>query len=162
MISLNNHIQEYNIQLEKGHIQKAYKGIMIFMSGLNSYLAKKHLDFISSSLYFGYMDMTYFAFTPLELRNKKLKIAIVYLHIEGRFEVWFCGANRKIQSEYIDLLRNKNVVKYRLSQIKPGVDPIVESILVEVPDFDHPDELMMQIEHKTIEFVQDIVAILAG
>jgi hypothetical protein len=160
MDSLNNHIYEYKIQLSKGQIQTAYKGIMSFISGLSSYLASRHPEYTASALYFGYMDMTYFAFTPVNLKSKKLKIAVVYLHEEGRFEVWLGGSNRKIQAEYIDLMSRKNIGKYKLSQVLPGVDSIIESILVEQPDFDHPEELRNQIEKKTIEFVNDISSIL--
>lgn len=160
MDSLNNHIQEYKIQLSKGNIQKAYKGIMIFMSGLKTYLGKRYPDYVTSALYFGYMDMTYFSFTPAFLKEKKLKIAIVFLHEQGRFEVWLGGSNRKIQAEYIERISHKNTGRYKLSQALPGVDSIMESILVEKPDFDHPDELKMQIERKTIEFINDITSIL--
>lgn len=160
MESLNNQIQEYRIQLSKGQIQKAYKGIMKFVSGLSTYLKGRHPDYTVSALYFGYMDMTYFAFTPADMMNKKLKIAIVYLHEQSRFEVWLGGSNRKIQAEYIELLKHKNIGKYKLSQVLPGVDSIIESTLVEKPDFDYPDELKKQIEMKTIEFVNDINSIL--
>lgn len=160
MDSLNNHVKEYMIQLSKGRIQKAYKGIMTFMSGLSTYLESMHSDYTPSALYFGYMDMTYFAFTPSDLKNKKLKIAIVYLHEYGRFEAWLSGRNRKIQSEYINLMSGKNLGKYKLSQILPGVDSIIETTLVEQPDFDHPEELKKKIESKTIEFVNDITSIL--
>ena len=125
MNSLNNHIREYTIQLSKGQIQKAYKGIMTFMSGLSKYLESRYPDYTASALYFGYMDMTYFAFTPSDLKKKKLKIAIVYLHEQGRFEVWLGGSNRKIQDEYIKLMSHKNIGKYRLSQVLPGVDSIM-------------------------------------
>src|SRR6056297_1596371 len=100
MESLNEYIKEYKTQLSKGNIQKAYRGIMIFMSGLKTDLEKNYLDYIVSSLYFGYMDMNYFAFTPSGLKDKKLKIAIVFLHEQGRFEAWLGGSNRKVQSEY--------------------------------------------------------------
>ena len=160
MDSLNNHVREYTIQLNKGQIQKAYKGIMTFMSGLRTYLKSMYSEYTTSALYFGYMDMTYFAFTPSDLKNKKLKIAIVYLHEQGRFEVWLGGSNRKIQAEYIKLLSGKNLGKYKLSQALPGVDSIIESTLAEQPDFDHPEELKKHIERKTIEFVNDITSIL--
>lgn len=160
MDSLNDHVREYTIQLRKGQIQKAYKGLMIFMSGLRTYLESMYPEYTASSLYFGYMDMTYFAFTPTDLKNKKLKIAIVYLHEEGRFEVWLGGSNRKIQAEYIKLLSGKNLGKYKLSQSLPGVDSIIESTLSDQPNFDHPDELKKHIERKTIEFVNDITSML--
>lgn len=160
MESLNNYIHEYTHQLSKGQIQKAYKGIMLFMSGLSTYLVSRYPDYTAGNLYFGYMDMTYFAFTPSGLKNKKLKIAIVYLHEQGRFEIWLGGSNRKIQSEYIALLSRRNIGKYKLSQVCPGVDSIIESTLIEQPDFDHPEDLRKQIEVRTIEFADDIRSIL--
>lgn len=42
----------------------------------------------------------------------------------------------------------------------PGVDSIIESNLVEKPDFDHPEVLKKQIERKTNEFINDITSIL--
>jgi hypothetical protein len=160
MDSLNNHIQEYTIQLSKGHIQKAYRGIMTFMSDLKACLESKYPDWSASALYFGYMDMTYFAFTPPTLKNRKLKIAIVFLHEDCKFEFWLAGNNRQIQADYIELLSNKDTGRYTLSQIQPGVDSIIASLIVEQPDFDNPDELKKQIEVKTIEFAKDINSLL--
>lgn len=156
MSTLNDQIQEYIVQLRKGQIQKAYKGIFAFMTGLRSYLETSYPDYITSGLYNGYMDMTYFAFTPDELRKKKLKVAIVYLHETGSFEIWLAGNNRKIQSEYIEKMKDINTGKYKLSQIQPGVDSILESVLDQNPDFDHPDKLQRQIEMKTLDFLKDI------
>ena len=160
MESINECIKEYATQLSKGQIQKAYKGIMTFMAELRAYLESGYPDYTAGSLYFGYMDMTYFAFTPANLKNKKLKIAVVYLHEKGVFEVWLAGNNRKIQAEYIELMSSGNIGKYKLSQVIPGVDSIIESTLVEKPDFDHPEELKKQIEKKTMAFVGDIISIL--
>lgn len=160
MSSLNAQVQEYRRQLQKGQIQKAYRGIMEFMSGLKGELAGKHPDYVASSLYFGYMDMTYFALTPTSLKQLGLKVAIVFLHEECRFEVWLAGANRKIQAEYIQLLGGKEIGQYRLSEVLPGVDSILEATLVLEPDFDQPEELKVQIENKTMDFIADIIAIM--
>lgn len=160
MDSINEYIMEYTAQLRKGQIQKAYKGIMTFMSELRSYLESGYPDYTAGSLYLGYMDMTYFAFTPPDLKNKKLKIAVVYLHEKGVFEVWLAGNNRKIQAEYIALMSRENIGKHKLSQVIPGVDSIIESILVEKPDFDNPEALKQEIGKKTIAFVKDIISIL--
>lgn len=160
MSSLDKHIQEYRIQLSKGNIQKAYQGIMTFMSGLKSFLETRHNDYFTSALYFGYMDMSYFAFTPQNLKDKKLKIAIVYLHEQGIFEAWLGGNNRKIQVEFIEQLSEKDIGKYSLSKAAPGVDSIIEAVLVADPDFDSLEELKLQIEKKTIAFIHDMTAIL--
>jgi hypothetical protein len=160
MDPLNSSVQEYKIQLNKGHIQKAYKGIMTFMSDLRTCLEGKYSDYSTSALYFGYMDMTYFAFTPLKLKEKKLKIAVVFLHEDCKFELWLAGSNRKVQAEYIESLGRKDTGKYALSQMKPGVDSIIESTIMEQPDFNDIDRLKKQIETKTLEFVQDMISIL--
>ena len=56
--SLNQEIQEYRLQLQKGYLQKAYKGIMAFMSELKTMLGKKYPEYIAGALYLGFMDMT--------------------------------------------------------------------------------------------------------
>jgi hypothetical protein len=160
MGSLNDHIREYRLQLKEGRIQTAYKGIMTFMSGMKSHLEKDYPDYSTSALYFGYMDMTYFAFTPGFLKEKRLKIALVYLHEQGKFEVWLGGSNRKIQAEYIERLSHNNLDGYHLSRVRPGVDSIIESVIVEQPNFNQPDALRDQIEDKTMKFINDMRSIL--
>jgi hypothetical protein len=160
MESLNQHIQEYTDQLSKGHIQKAYRGIMTFMADLKSDLERIHPDWVGSTLYVGYMDMTYFACTPPALRDRKLKVAIVYLHESGSFEVWLAGNNRRVQAEYIGLLKDRDIGELELSQVQPGVDSIVVSVITERPDFDHPEKLKELIEGSTVNFANDILAIL--
>lgn len=160
MDSLNQHIQEYRKQLRKGRIQKAYRGIMSFMLNLRSDFENKYPEHAIGSIYYGYMDMTYFAFTPAELRNKGLKIAIVYLHEKGAFEIWLAANNRKIQADYINIFNNKKVGEYTISVVSPGVDSIVEAALVTRPDFDAPEELKMQIEMGTMSFTKGIISLL--
>ncbi len=160
MEPLNDAIADYTLQLKKGEIQKAYRGIMAFMSGLKAYMENRYPEYSASALYFGYMDMTYFAFTPLELKNRKLKIAVVYLHEQNRFEIWLGGANRNVQAKYIDMLSRRNIGKYVLSKPLPGVDSIIEMRIDKQPDFDHAEELKKQIEKKSIRFISDISSFL--
>lgn len=160
MKTLNESISEYTSQLQKGQIQAAYKGIMTFMSALKTHLEGRFTDYASSGIYPGYMDMTYFAFTPAELKSHNLKIAIVYLHVENRFELWLVGSNRKVQAQFIEFFKDKDFTPYTLSHVSPGVDSIIESIITEKPDFDKPDELMKIIDEKTIEFADRMLSIL--
>ncbi len=160
MESLNDCIKEYTVQLQKGQIQKAYKGIMSFMSELKNDMQSKYPAYVSSALYFGYMDMTYFAFTPFTLKKRKFKIAVVYLHEENKLEVWLGGSNRRIQAEYIALLQNKDIGDYALSQMKPGLDSIVAWTLVHQPDFDQADEVKEIVERNVIAFANRMVSIL--
>ena len=160
MPSINELVQEYTQQLSKGAIQKAYRGIMAFMSDLRSDLMRKHTDFSVTGLYFGYMDMTYFAFTPADLKALKLKVAIVYLHEENSFEVWLGGANRQVQAKYIQLLGGKDLGGYSLSKVEPGVDAIIATEIIKRPDFDDADGLKNRIEESTLVFIKDMELLL--
>ena len=156
MNSINQAVEEYTEQLKSGRIRQAYRGIMSFMSGLKAFMERLHPDLAFSALYPGYMDMTYFACTPPALKEKGLKIAIVYLHEENRFELWLSGSNRKIQAENITLLQTRDTSGCKLSQPKPGVDSILESRLPDQPDFDHAGELMDRIEREVLRFMEII------
>lgn len=99
MPTLNGHMGEYKKQLDKGRIQLAYRGLLEYILGLRLYFKEKYPDyFVSGSLYLGYMDMTYFSFTHPLLKQKGLKIAIVFLHEQLRFEVWLAAVNKQVQS----------------------------------------------------------------
>jgi hypothetical protein len=160
MESLNNLIFEYTDLLKKGRIQKAYKGIISFMSGLKAYLEKNYSDYFISGVYQGYMDMTFITFTPNVLKNRNLKIAIVYLHEEARFELWLTGRNRQIQADYIELFSGKDIESYTLSKAAPGVDAIISAIIEEDPDFDDEYLLINKIEIAALEFIDDLIKFL--
>lgn len=160
MKTMNDHVAEYTRQLQKGQIQQAFKGIMTFMSGLRKTIGKTHPEYSLGAVYFGYMDMTYFALVPEALKKKNLKIAIVYLHEQNKFEAWLAGGNRRVQAEYIGQLKQTKLEKYQLSQVSPGVDSIVEYCLVEQPDFNRDQELMEQIQSRVDEFIRDILPLL--
>ena len=157
---MNREIDEYNIQLQRGDIQKAYRSIIGFMAKFRIYLKRKYPSHIISALYPGYMDMTYFSITPENLKKHNLKIAIVYLHEPNAFEVWLSGVNRSVQAEYIKRLLNRKL-NYRLSMIKPGVDSIVEHRIKTKPDFDRCQVMMSAIESEYLDFEHHVDSVLA-
>ncbi len=100
MKSLNEYINEYKKLLEKGDIKKAYKGLMQYIAKLRTHFKNQYPDYITGNVYHGYMDITYFPFTPKSLKIQKLKIAIVFNHSKKRFEIWLAGQNKQIQKKY--------------------------------------------------------------
>jgi len=89
---------EYRQQLERGIIQIAYRGLMEYMGDLRATFQTKYPEFsVPGNIYYGYMDMTYFSIVPPVLKERGLKIAVVFLHEAFRFEVWLSGYNRQIQ-----------------------------------------------------------------
>lgn len=162
MGTFQEYINEYRKQLEKGAIQEAYRGLMEYFMGVRSYFKNKYPDYyVSGSIYFGYMDMTYFSFVPESLKRRKLKVAIVFVHEKFRFEVWLAGYNKKVQTKYWQLFKESNWKKYRIPSTTKGVDSIVECILVDNPDFNNLDRLTKKIENETLKFIKDIENFLA-
>lgn len=162
MQPFHEYIAEYRKQLEKGAIKVAYRGLMEYIMDLKTHFKNKYPDyFVSGSVYFGYMDMTYFAFFPKSLKRQKLKVAIVFLHDAFRFEVWLAGANKQVQAKYWKLFKENNWNKYHVVSTTKGVDSIVEFILVDNPDFSDLDALTNQIERGTLKFIEDVEGFLS-
>ena len=163
MGSFHESMLEYKKQIEKGAIIEAYRGLMDFFNALRAYLIKKYPDYVvSGSVYYGYMDMTYFSFFPQSLKHRKLKIAIVFIHDSFRFEVWLAGNNRAVQTEYWNLFREREWRKYHVATPAKGVDAILDHILVDNPDFRDLDALTKQIERGTLKFIKDVESYIAN
>jgi hypothetical protein len=162
MKSFHENMLEYKKQLAKGIVQKAYREMMDYLLYLRTYLQKKYPDYsVSSNIYFGYMDMTYFAFFPDSLKQRKLKTGIVFIHETCRFEVWLFGYNKQVQSKYWQMIKTHNWDKYNIVPTTKGVDSIIEYILVRTPDFRDLDTLTNQIENGTMKFIHDIETFLS-
>jgi len=157
MASFHENMNEYKKQLRRGSVQKAYQGLMDYIMGLRSYFEKKYPDYsVSGNIYFGYMDMTYFAFFPKTLKQRKLKVGIVFVHEAFRFEVWLFGYNKSVQAKYWKLFKESGWNKYRIPSTIKGGDSIIEGILVENPDFSDLDALTKQIETGALKFIEDV------
>jgi len=162
MKPFHEYMNEYKKQLKKGDIKEAYKGLMEYIMDLRVFFKKKYPDyFVSGSIYYGYMDMTYFSFIPESLKRRKLRIAIVFIHDTCRFEVWLAGYNKDIQSKYWKLFKESDWNKYRIPSTTKGVDSITEYILVGNPDFSDLDALTKHIERGTLKFIKDVEKFLS-
>jgi len=136
------------------------QGLVRFIKSFRSHLIKRYLnDYLIGSIYYG-ENITYFSFSPKDLKSQKLKIAIVFNHQKIRFEIWLAGQNKQIQKEYWEIFKGSDWKKYHIpSSIDNGFS-IVDSILIENPNFDNSVFLTEQIETKTIEFVKEIMKVL--
>ena len=157
MEPFTEYLPDYRKQLEKGTIQKAYRGLMEYIMRLRTYLQSEYPDyFVSGSLYYGYMDMTYFSFFPQSLKERGLKAGVVFLHEAFRFEAWLFGYNKQVQAKYWKLFKDSGWEKYRLVPTLKGQDSILESVLADDPDFRDPGALTNQIEAGTLRFIGDV------
>ncbi|MHB8136310.1 MAG: DUF7000 family protein [Anaerolineaceae bacterium] len=157
MAALQESISEYKNQLEKGEIQKAYKGILEYLMSLRTHFEKQYPDWtVPGGLYTGYMDMSYFSIIPPSLKERKLKIAVVFIHDACRFEVWLAGVNKGVQAEYWQMIKESGWDLYEPVATTQGADAIIEHILILDPDFDDLDGLTRQIQNGVQVFSANI------
>lgn len=157
MESFAESMNEYKNQLGKGAIQRAYKGLMEYIMGLRTHFNTTYPDYsVPSNIYYGYMDMTYFAVIPPFFKQRGLKIAIVFLHEACRFEVWLAGYNKQVQTKYWKIFKESGWKTYPIVPSPQGADSILEHTLVDNPDFRDLEALTKQIEIETLDFIQDI------
>jgi len=156
MKTLNHLISDYTSLLQQGELQLAYKGILEFMGKLRADFIKKYPQYEISSIYQGYMDMSYFSIFTKPLKEKGLKIALVYLHDKGHFEVWLSARNRDITKEY-ETVFSKNPLQGITAFHDPtNLDAIVESILVSAPNFEDQATLTLKLEKGVENFIEAV------
>ncbi len=69
---LNTLIKEYTRSVQQGEIQIAYKAILDFISKLRVEFIRRYPNYDVSSIYQGYMDMSYFSLNSQPLKDKGL------------------------------------------------------------------------------------------
>lgn len=161
MRSTKNNMEAFRRQLEQGSIQKAYRTLLSYKMGLRTHFKKNFAGSTVSGLYQGYMDMTYFALFPFSLKQRNLKIAIVFNYDAFRFEAWLSGGNRKVQRRYWEMFKDGSWPAYRVMTPGTWVDSILEYDLATEFDLDDPDALTETIEMATVAFIDDVERFLA-
>lgn len=160
MNTLDEDIQELRIRLDDGSIQRAYRGIVSYMSRLRTVFADQQGERAVSGLYQGYFDMTYFALFPDALKARDLKLAIVFNYETFSFEVWLAARNRKMQKRYWELLLNAGYKKHSLIKPAVGIDAIVTAVLTTEYSMEAESNLTAQIIESVTAFEHHIVAFL--
>lgn len=98
------------------------------------------------------MDYSYFLFTNDHLKEKGLKIAVVFVHREFQFKVWLSGFNRKYQSKYYDLLKGKTI-PFELTDNPTRNDYILSVTLERSVDISDGSLLIKEIERVSKDLV---------
>jgi hypothetical protein len=135
--------------------------VINFMKSMRSYLINHyHEDYYIGNLYIGESTIIYFPFTPKELKEQKLKIAIVFNQAANRFEIWLAGQNKDVQKKYWEIFKGSDWNKYNVpAKITDGFS-IVDHIMIANPDFNDTNSLRSEIESVSLKFIKDIEEVL--
>lgn len=156
MEHLTKHIDVYQSALKQGDIQKAYKGIIEYISMFRISLQKEYPEYnIPNTMYEGVMDVTYFAFSPEHLKQEKLKIAVVFHHNTFNFDLWLVGQNKKIQAKYWNIFKQSNWNTYPIAESPEHA--IITHTLIKDADFGSGGQLKTDLEAGLVKFTEAIV-----
>ncbi len=158
MKTLSQLISDYTVCLQQKNLQLAYKGILEFTSKLRADFIKRYPQYDAGSVYPGYLDMSYFSLSTQSLKDKGLKLAVVYLHQSGHFEVWLSAKNRAILKTYEPAVGRILADTPALFHDPGNQDALVEATLTSAPDFDDPAKLIDTIEQGVAMFVAAVTS----
>ena len=157
MLSINDTLKVYQQLLQETDIQKAYKEVLAFIRKVQVYIKNTYPEFeVSKNLYEGYLDLSFFTFTTKKLKSKDFKIVIVFLHKEMKFEGWLSAKTKSTIANYNEKFSQYDISKYSLSSSNKKSIAILETTLVQFPNFDNNEELLSQIETNIIRFISDV------
>lgn len=155
MSDLNHYVSIYKEQVAKGDIQKAYTGIVKYVTRLGTNLSNKLSERYSfGGLLQGYMDYTYVYYTNDYLKQRKLKMGLVLNHTEMRFEVWLLGQTAPVQQKYWHYFKD---TKWNEGRTEMPKYSILETVIVASPDFNDLDGLSEEIEARLLEVSGKII-----
>lgn len=155
MKDLNHYVDKYKEQLKKGDIQEAYVELVKYVTRLGTTLSKNLSESYSfGSLFQGYMDYTYFYYTNDFLKKRKLKMGLVLNHSKMQFEIWLLGQTIPIQEKYWQYFKTTKWNKDRTT--KPQYS-ILETVLIDKPNFNDLEKLSNQIEEKLVLVTDEII-----
>lgn len=155
MKKLSDYVNAYKEQLKKGDIQQAYDGLVKYVMRLRTTLSKNLSDNYSfGNTFQGYMDYTYFYYSNEYLKKRKLKLALVLNHTNMQFEIWLLGQTAPIQEKYWQSFKTTKWNKDRATKPKYS---ILETVLIENPNFNDLDLLTQQIEGKLVIVSSEII-----
>ena len=158
MKTLSQLVADYTVCLQQKDLQLAYKGILEFMAKLRADFIKRYPQYDAGSMYPGYLDMSYFSLSTQSLKDKGLKLAVVYLHQSGHFEVWLSAKNQAILKKYQPAVARILADTPALFHDPGNQDAVMEFTLTSAPSFDAPAALMSTIEQGVETFVTTITS----
>ena len=160
--SLTACIEEYCRAVAGVRLPRAYRGILASLTLFQSAWKSAHPADTIGALYQGYMDMSFVAFAPAVLAEKRLKISLVFLHDTGNFSLWLAAGNRDIQKRVSEALRRVPLGAYSLSTLEPGVDAIIAFDLPKPYAFDEPQTLNTALITAAEAFTRDMLSLTAS
>lgn len=152
-------LSEYKELLQTTNLRESYQEFIKLFRYIRVALEKSMPEYkFQGNIVENGMDYSYFLFTNKNLKEKGLKMAVVFSHSNFQFEVWLSGYNRNYQSRYYDLLKGKNI-PFELTDNPTRKDYILRVKLEESVDLSDESLLIKEIKsisNKLLMFVETL------
>ncbi len=151
-------LNEYKTLLQTTDLIEAYQEFIKLFRFLRIELEKTMTEYrFQGNIAENGMDYSYFLFWNEELKSKGLKIAVVFVHRDFRFEVWVSGFNRKYQSKYYDILKDKEI-PFELTSSPTKTDYIlrVPADISDISNGDYVVEKIKSISDEILIFIKHL------
>lgn len=103
----HNLFDSYRTLLQSTDLQRAYQEFIRWFRYLRSQLERQMPDFrFQNGISENAMDYAYFSFSSQVLKEKNLKLVVVFVHKSFQLEVWLSGTNRSAQCRWSDRMRD--------------------------------------------------------
>ncbi len=128
LIFNNDLLLGYKDFMQTTNIQECYREIMKLIRYVRAQLEKEMCGYsFMNRIAENQMDFSYFQLTNQKLKEQGLKIQVIFRHESCLFEVWMSGYNRKIQSDYFEMIGDRTC-PYEKCQ-----DPQRNDYIVKIP-----------------------------
>lgn len=138
-----------------------YHELIGYMKKLKGHFTKRYdTGFAFGNVYQGHQDYSYLSLTPVALKKEKLKFVILLDHYTKRFRICLSGQNKAVRKKYWKLFRDSDWDQYPLVTDIDNSLFIMDHVLVEAADFSDADALNLELEQKSMAFIQELSALL--
>lgn len=149
-------LNEYKYLLETTNLQQDYQEFITLFRFIRRQLAHTLVNFsFSGNIIENRMDFSYFQLLSPELNSIGVKLQVVFVHADFRFEIWISGYNRKIQCLYHDYFIDKSI-PYILNPHPSTVDYIFKVRLNKDIDLSDSEYLIAQLTKEILALVSFI------
>ncbi|WP_192867884.1 DUF7000 family protein [Thaumasiovibrio subtropicus] len=132
----------YQRELQDHRLHRANMQLIQFLGKVKAHFLRE-TTYQCGNISPGYLDYSYFAFFNTALRANKLRFGIVLNHHALRFELWLMGQNADMQHHYWSILKAS---PWNVGFDAMPIYSVLETVLVESPNFDRPEQLIKEIE----------------
>ncbi len=149
----SNKLNDYQQIIKTTNILESYQEFIKLFRYLKIQLQKELPEFsTSNNIMENHLDFAYFQLFKDSLKDRGLKVQIIFVHQRCQFELWISGYNRKIQNKYYLKLKDRKF-DYLLTSDPQHIDYIFKSQLSTELDISDGEKLISLLKEDILEIV---------